>query len=1689
MAEEEFDRLLKTIEKTERQIGTLQRRIETLQKQLASGDWGTGQLDAFRTELSRVTSLLASTKATQISLINKKDVAESTAELRRLNEAVTKNVDSIKKKLGELRSSRGAAETQYAGFPIEKQRALLNIDRQIADAEKELARVRSLGARATRRPFESVNLSQRLGAAPAPATPEDLIGNRLGELPPKSDLTSLHSARVRRIAREAAEKVINQIQNELLQGAIEARSKPISPGLVSQVNRVIEETAADRDARRIAERAERIRALAAEFPSLQDNPAVSTINHPVLTPEQVEAKSRAEFEAQKKRWEEEDKIRRQAQAQAEADYRRSPNYRRERFIDLKPERAEQPAPFPLPNTEDGKVFDEELGRTLSQREVIEREALGEAKKLIAAERKYAHALEVAAQQGFSPDNLKRVRTRGTGGIEQLQFQRTDDYGRQRNLDLFVNQAGKATAGISNQFRTFGQGIVRDIGELTKWSIALAAVYGPLKKLQELTQIMIENQTRLAEAVTSVSSAFIGQDEIFNAAADAANAAGEAVEGVIDAFTLAYRAAGAGSSEVERFATANDLLANALILSKLSSLDQATAIDTLAAALRQTNGDLEGGRELLDSWVRVTKVANVDLASLATGFAVLGDSAEAAGLDADQLNGVLAAIGETGVASGRELANTARAIVSGFQSDQAREALENIGVAVEDTTGKARPFLEVMTEISNLRLSGALDDTAFSKLTLALGGGTRRQAAYATFIENLGRVNEVAAESAKANGDAQAALARQLETVQTSLARLNNAFSELAQSMGTEGGFLGIITKMVDLTTGLVKIFDGLVSVLGKATPAMLAFVAASVALRYKGYGGITGGVQSLSQRIDITPQREEENSSFERLGYQVPLGDRFRSGVSKNLLGTNVSSGAFQGLLAAALPALLNATNKEDRFGGTKAGANLIGGIGGGILGALAGPQGIAAGAILGTAISEAFVNSTIARKTDIFGYQAPSLTPAGPGGASTTKELDDALVEAEAGLYKSIGFGSEGLGRLLTAGTTQVADNLMKEINEAIANQDPEGIKKALNKSTNLTGINSQRLLESIGITPQLLDTAVKSGRQIDFKKEYVAFSQASPEAQSVFREAEAARAAKGGTPLDQSTQFSKLIEANTKAFSPLLDRIQSASKAELNAQRVAGDVRGAEYGRRTEAISGSDTKALQYYTALGNEVDRLDGEANDAAKAFDVLNNIIVFGAEDSLPQITSLTSEIETLINLLADPILHEDEILKLGGIDAAKLDLQTRQEDLATLIEDANKQALLSQIKLPTIQGDLNRPLTGQEEALVEQRTSQLDNSYYKDYLNLPDDMNQAIHESFDDFAVPIKDFEDAVLGFKTITETDAQLRQAAIAQLMEEGRLPSQQTNPFGIQQLDITSQQGAGLQGSIDYFSQYLAQNFPQYEQKPEDVGVIFSDYVTDVLHGDNLAIKLALEKIVDLNQKQLDGMYNIPEGATFWVPLTAAYYRPENNGGGAGMPAVDAAAVDGNTSATEMNTQALRDATDKWMNADPYLYDRDKARGQATGTEGNLSRGQEADAVRLQAQADRYNTDRGRIADAARYTGLASLYGNKSEEPKPEGFLQQLQSWFRSIFSNPQPPLSGRPNMRADTVGDAAGGYRGFTSQAAAQQINPQVSARLEIQMDNTTQLIVDGRVLAAVMSPYMAQEMIRLEATQGTITKRYVI
>lgn len=116
------------------------------------------------------------------------------------------------------------------------------------------------------------------------------------------------------------------------------------------------------------------------------------------------------------------------------------------------------------------------------------------------------------------------------------------------------------------------------------------------------------------------------------------------------------------------------------------------------------------------------------------------------------------------------------------------------------------------------------------------------------------------------------------------------------------------------------------------------------------------------------------------------------------------------------------------------------------------------------------------------------------------------------------------------------------------------------------------------------------------------------------------------------------------------------------------------------------------------------------------------------------------------------------------------------------------------------------------------------------------------------------------------------------------------------------------------------------------------------------------------------------------------------------------------------------------------------------------------------------------------RYDKMNDLEGYKaSREGADTSFIEQLKTAIMNFFSTKGNEFPTRQGPRPEGFGTSGG--RDMSN------ISPVVNARLDFRVENSTQLLVDGRVLASVVSPYLASDLVRLEASQGTITKRYVI
>lgn len=1080
---------------------------------------------------------------------------------------------------------------------------------------------------------------------------------------------------------------------------------------------------------------------------------------------------------------------------------------------------------------------------LSKKQLEEEKRLRQMQNVISQPR-YEEALELAKSKNFTRDNLAGITEVGLAGIQRIDFQKFDELtGVTQKLRLFVNEAGRVMPAVSRQFNTFASSVARDIVELSKWTLAIGVIYGPLNKLNEMVTLMVENETRLANAMIAVSDSTLKVTDVFDIAAEAADAMGENVSDVIVNFSQAYQATGGMENAETRVAVATKLMNDALVLSKLSTLSAAESIDTLAAALRQAGMKLDQGSELLDMWVKTTRVANVDLTTLAVGFSVLGEQADSAGLSQQELNAILAVTSETLGITGREAANVARSFVSGFQSDKAVRALENLGIATQDTEGNMRSLLEIQRDLYELRQTGVLSPTQFSELSLAIGGGTRRAAAVAGFIESYPRISQIVSAQENVEGEAAKALAKRLDTVQTALTKLQNAFQSLAQTLGNEGGLLDLFSTVITVLGGVVGLMDKLAESAGKAGPALLGALAISGIYKYT-QGPLA--TSRLASRVgDIfgfdpaaASQALSQQSLANRLGRGV--GSLGYEAILMSSLRGKITAGIGTGILTSLIPALQNYSDfqqGDDRHGGTKAIANIVGGIAGGIGAAFIG-QSPLIGAAVGSAIAESFV----------------------------TKATEDlTLADFRSGEpFKVAGsqepYSGKNMARLLGAGAW---DQLVASWSAGIINFFLEG--------TEFLGGGLKGLPAISGEAPRRL-TALD-----------ILYARATPE-QRALLDTERIKAVKSGElslPEITSPYISKIDQEVSRQGS-YLAAIRKAREEEMLNDLIKGKITPTSYQEKMDVLGGFDEKSAAYFVAFGEQFQEVSKDINSAADAYKAFLDIFTYGSDEQITNLTKLATEI-------GDLMLKVEELRSLGAPEAYINDVQeqiNKKQQIGGQILASMMSHLSLQRNPPLNIINQSSPIVGTPGSIMQavQNAVKMQIDFLKQTTDYTDEEIEAYRESLDDFVIAIKAGGEII--YKKLSELGQGLvsqdfLDIALKQFEDRGLISTQTSRGPGFQTFDFPSSQLGTFKSWIQYYQNLLQGAGVPINTEPGIIAM-FSDDQFDTLHYDLTAINLAQSKMVELQQKQLEqGMWNIPEGQSFWVPIQS--YVPAGGGGGGG--------------------------------------------------------------------------------------------------------------------------------------------------------------------------------------------------------------
>ena len=1068
-------------------------------------------------------------------------------------------------------------------------------------------------------------------------------------------------------------------------------------------------------------------------------------------------------------------------------------------------------------------------------------------------------------------------------VKIFDVERQDQAGNPVQTRILTDLQGNILPETTRRTADFTKAIAQNSLEFLKWTAAVSIVYTPLLKLQELVKVSIENQSQLANVMVTMNAAQEDTNKIFGSAASVANATGESITGVLEGYNQAYRATGDIQSVTERYAKANVILKDSITLAKLAEIDQASATDILVASLRQTNTPIDEGVTLLDKWVAVSKVANVDVNTLATSFAIVAEAADNAGLSIDELNGLIATVAASGITSAKETGNAVRAIITGVTNNDAVKQLEKFGIAVQNSQGQARTFKEIMTDIRSGIAGGAISPDQLNSLARAIGGGNRRQAQVVTAIVGQKTASTAEQASAIANGEAEKALAIEMATVETATIILGNAFQSLAQTLGTEGGLLAVVTDLTNNSTKAVNGLNNVAKLLGTALPILaITGVAKGLGLPSKLGAATTGAISGLESTLnkDIYRQDAEALIQKERMtqGYstrnveltsrQLALQGANQFAPNAKAAGNFVSSWA-PGAMTAGLFAYSNAVQGHPGQAAIAGGASIAAEFAGKALGAAPG-----IGAAIGGSIAEIFIqawNRAIADARNTLYKPQPATPEKAPKIPTYEDEVAKLTKEEKLGLFGQ------------TGGTPIAPEEVSKQAKFGKFNQEMQmgvpgilsqvGITKAPDPwqtSINEAMLKSPEYMDIVGIP-----TSSGAGMKpvTDAQKKAVENLRARITAQfDKFMAPEIVTQGEG-----EYGSFNTRKNAIVATGTTDITNIQAQSREDLK--------------KRMQPFAENPMTVKQYTTAMGEiegyqnklptlvAAGQISGNVTDTTKALKDFADLLAGGATEAITEIVTLAGDIGDLSTAIdaakQSGVVTPDTTIKVNGEDVKFSDAQAQ---LASKKETYNmavsNEAGNIQLRKPIRDIVSMIDLTSTQFQMVKDAAVEM---YNKDLseLTVQEKASSEARDANIKYLVKTKD------DYTEVTKLQSSYLNDAMQKLQEEGKLKLQ---PAGFSQdKELTMAQYRQAQqmypARLASVQATAAAAGGTYKEEKSQQVIMAKDGMM-WLDTDMRIFQSLLAEISENTKKMVDGMYNLPEGASFWVPYSAvsSYYNKNTN-------------------------------------------------------------------------------------------------------------------------------------------------------------------------------------------------------------------
>ena len=277
-----------------------------------------------------------------------------------------------------------------------------------------------------------------------------------------------------------------------------------------------------------------------------------------------------------------------------------------------------------------------------------------------------------------------------------------------NEKAFTQPLGRIT-GSANEFQ---KSLDASNARVIAFGASAGLIFTVEKAFTSLVKSTIDVQKSLTDINVILNVSATSLDKFGNSLFDIAKNTGQSFDVVAVAATELSRQ-GLGLEETLKRTQ------DALILTRLSGLDTASAVEALTATINSFN------KAGLDSTTIINKLANVDAAfavssgDLAEAIKRVGSSASDAGVGFDELLAIVTSVQQTTARGGAVIGNSLKTIFTRIQRTDTLDQLQDLGIEVRDLEGNTLPAIQVLSNLSNT--FNKLGDSQRAQLGETVGG--------------------------------------------------------------------------------------------------------------------------------------------------------------------------------------------------------------------------------------------------------------------------------------------------------------------------------------------------------------------------------------------------------------------------------------------------------------------------------------------------------------------------------------------------------------------------------------------------------------------------------------------------------------------------------------------------------------------------------------------------------------------------------------------------------------------------------------------------------------------------------------------------------------------------------------------------------------------------------------------------------